>query len=161
MTAPAPSPGSLLPEESPQGGGAVDKAKRNWWLRMLLVSAAIVLVLLAAVALTPPARLHYYAWRWRNRRDGTALQKAVQMIGARGLSRDAVVRLLGKPTSEWPEPGSGPLQSLDYHVEHKTQYGVKFENGRTVPYKPDRSAGNFGFVDPNVDWRRPVKNEDE
>jgi len=121
---------------------------------MLVASAAIVLLLLAAVVLTPVVRLHYYAWRWRNHRDGTALQKAVQMVGARGLSRDAVVRLLGKPTSEWPEPGSGPLQSLDYHAEHKTQYSVKFENGRTVPHKPDRGGGSFGFSDPDVDWRK-------
>ncbi len=72
----------------------------HWWLRMLVLSAALVVLLLSAYFLTPAVQLHYRAWRWRSGRDEPSLDRAVKMIIARRLERDAVVRLLGEPDYE-------------------------------------------------------------
>ena len=61
MTAPAPSPGSLLPEESPQGGGAVDKPGPS---RKAIITWTIIMTVVVAMAVVGglvyrPLRLWY------------------------------------------------------------------------------------------------------
>ncbi|GAG45813.1 unnamed protein product, partial [marine sediment metagenome] len=72
---------------------------------MLMASAALAAVLLGAVFLTPAARLHYHAWRWRSGRDPQlkSLRFVAQHVLDNELDREAIIGLLGEPVRN--EPG--------------------------------------------------------
>ncbi len=113
---------------------------RRWWLRMLVASAALVAVLLGAYFLTPVARLHYYAWKYRTGRDAAdSLKTVAEVLVQRKVSPEMVEKLLGRPretedywdgSSVW----SYSCQPLDV-VPVSASYDLTFKDGRLVSMK--------------------------
>ncbi len=64
---------------------------------MLLASVAMVALLLGVVWLTPIARLHYHAWRYRQRRESKNLMWVSEALKSNGASEKICRRLLGRP----------------------------------------------------------------
>jgi hypothetical protein len=114
---------------APQDVPAADGRSRHWWLHMVLCSAAIVVLLPGLCLLWPAAQLHYHAWRWRSSKDEDSLRRALELVTARRLERDAVVRLMGRPDYE-------DETLLTYRgrpaMPSPLQRSVELRNGRAV-----------------------------
>jgi hypothetical protein len=98
---------------------------------MLVASAALAAVLLGAYFLTPVARLHYHAWRYRGDRHANDkhLKPALDALVARRASKQTLLRLLGEPDLIL---GEGEDCRLTYRVGLHLGYTIAVEHGRTT-----------------------------